>query len=201
RVVDDAVHDAERTQRESPGLLRRGERGIQTREIRAGDAPPLAVAAQVTLRSAILRLVLRQHREAHVGDEPLAAELLQQELARMLLRDVHGPRFDEIAVRELRQPLLLSLHAHEPLDMAPPGRHVRVADRPVDPDAVARVGLVILVAPAEDAPPPHYRAAAHLASPDPRERLVLRPRLRIVPLVAEELARLRVPRPPLLLHG
>ena len=92
----------------------------------------------------------------------------------------------------MREVLVAPLDADELLDVAPPRRHVRVADRPVDGDALFRVRLVVEIAPPVDAPAPHDGAAADLSSANPVERLVVRVRIRVVEIVDEELARVLI---------
>src|SRR3954469_10870092 len=99
----------------------------------------------------------------------------------------------------MRQAFPASLHANELLDIAPPRRHVLVADRPVDAHSFARVRLVVEIAPAKDAAAPHDRLAADLPAANPRERLPFRRRVRVVEVVDEELARVFVAGPALTL--
>src|SRR4051812_1256582 len=112
----------------------------------------------MTLGSA--QVILAEYREAHVRDDALTLELLHQYLARLLLGDVHVPRLQELAIGELREVFLPALHADESLDVTPPGRHIRIPDRPVDADAVALICREILIAPAKHAAAPHDGAAA-----------------------------------------
>src|SRR4051812_14389257 len=94
----------------------------------------------------------------------------------------------------MRQAFAASLDADELLDVAPPRRHVVVADRPVDGDSFAGVRFVIEITPAKDAAAPHDRLATDLPAANPRERLAFRRRVRVVQIVDEELARIFVAR-------
>src|ERR1051325_2957605 len=85
-----------------------------------------------------------------------------------------------------------ALHPDEFLDVTPPWRHVLVSNRPVDRDAFLQVRFVVEVAPAENAATPHDRLAAHLAAANPRKRLALGSRIRVVEIVDEKIARVLV---------
>src|SRR5215472_18108309 len=102
---------------------------------------------------------LGEDRRAPDGKHALASPALMHRVAHAQLRTVELHRREEFPVRKLCQALGLAAHADELLDVAVPGCDVRIADRPVDRDAFARVGLEVEVAPAVDLPPPHERAA------------------------------------------
>src|SRR5258705_13945478 len=133
-------------------------------------------------------VVLRQHREPHVGDHSLATKLGEQTLPAPLFRGVHRPRLEELSIRQLRETLGTALDADELLDVAPPWRNVLVPEGPVDRYALLQVRLVVEIAPAEYTPAPHYRLSADLPAAYPRKRLPLRRRVRIVEIVDEKLA-------------
>ncbi len=86
----------------------------------------------------------------------------------------------------MRQSFLLAAHADEALDVIVPRRDVGVADRPVDGDAVAQVGLEIEIAPAVHLASPDDRLAAHLPRAEPVERPIGRRRVRVVDVVGPE---------------
>src|SRR3954464_982365 len=145
-------------------------------------------------------MILAENSEPHVGHDALAIELRQQDFASFLLRGIHRPRLQEFTIRQLRESFVPSLDPDELLDVAPPRRHVFVANRPVDRDAFACVRLVIEIAPAENAATPHDRLSANLPASYPREGFALRRRIRIVEIVDEELARVLVARSALTLN-
>jgi hypothetical protein len=68
---------------------------------------------------------------------------------------------------QLRQSFGLAGDPDELLDVVVPRRDIGVADRPVDADPFARIGLEIEIAPAVDLPAPHDRAPAHLPAANP----------------------------------
>src|SRR6267378_1909771 len=185
-VVDDAVYDAVGPQRQPPSGARRGQRDPDAREIRAGDAAPLARAAVVAGGAPAVRL--REDRDPADRHDPLAREVLGDAVPDHLLGAVQRHRGEELAVGQLRQAKALAADAGEPLDVIVPRRDVGVADRPVHAQAVARVGLEVEVAPAVHLPPPHDGPAAYLASADPVKRLVGIDRVGILPVVDEKLA-------------
>src|SRR5438093_10405693 len=84
--------------------------------------------------------------------------------------------------------------------MVVPRRDVGVADRPVHPEPVARVGAEVEVAPAVHLAAPHDGAAADLAAPDPVKRLGGSERVRGLAVVDEELAAVLVARVAVALH-
>src|SRR5258705_5706213 len=137
-------------------------------------------------------VVLRQHRESHVGDHSLATKLGEQNLPASLFRRVHRPWLEELPIRQLRETFGTALDADELLDVAPPWRNVLVPEGPVDCYAFLRVRLVVEIAPAEYTPAPHYRLSADLPAAYPRKRLPLRCRVRVVEIVDEKLARVFV---------
>ena len=94
-------------------------------------------------------------------------------LLHLLLEAVHRHRRQELAVGQLRQALAAAADAGEALDVVVPRRDVLVADRPVDGDAVARVGLEVEVAPAVRLPAPQQRPAADVIAAHPVEALDL----------------------------
>ena len=102
-----------------------------------------------------------------------AAERLRDALLHLALEAVHLHRRQELAVGQLRQAVAAAADAGKALDVVVPRRDVRVADRPVDGDAVARVGLEVEVAPAVRLPPPEQRAAADVIAAHPVEALDL----------------------------
>src|SRR6476660_6477109 len=92
----------------------------------------------------------------------------------------------------MRESFVLALHADELLDIAPPRRHVLVADRPIDGDSLLRVRLVVEIAPPEHAAAPHDRLAADLPPANPRERLAFGRLVWIVEIIYKKLARVLV---------
>ena len=133
-------------------------------------------------------MVLSENCEPGIGDQSLTAKLLQQNLPPLRLGGVELPRRLEFSVGKMREPLLASLNADELLDVAPPRRQIVVAERPIDAESLARVGLEVEIAPAIDTATPHDRAPADLTSANPVEGLALRSRVRIVEIVDEELS-------------
>src|SRR6266550_53203 len=81
-----------------------------------------------------------------------------------------------------------SLDSDELLDVAPPRCQILVTERPIDADALARVGLEVEIAPAIDAASPHNRASANMPPAYPVKRLPLGKRVGIVEIVDEKLA-------------
>ena len=170
RVVDERMHHAVGDDGEPPRRPRGGERGGLAREIRPGGAAPLAGAA-VVARQAVVQ-GLGEDRHAADGEPPVGKGALEPRLHELLAR-VHLHRRLELPVRELRQAQLLPAHADEAFHVAVPGRHVGVANRPVDAMPVPQIRLEIEVAPPVHLPPPDQRLSAHLVSLNPGERLVL----------------------------
>ena len=85
------------------------------------------------------------------------------------------------------RPGVLAADADELLDVVVPGLDVLVADRPVDADALARVGLEVQIAPAEAVPRPQQRPAAHLIAAIPAE--VLHRVVGVIDVLHEEVLR------------
>src|SRR5207247_8799963 len=104
------------------------------------------------------------------------------------LGTVHGPRRHDVAGRQLRAAEPLPAHADEPLDVTVPGRQVVVADRPIDPGAVAQVGGEVEVAPTPAQPTPDEAAPAQLVAADPAKRLVVGSDVGVLPIVHEEVS-------------
>src|SRR5262249_26304543 len=100
-------------------------------------------------------------------------------------------RWHELPIGQLRQALRLSAHTDEPLDVAVPGRNIRVAYRPVDADTLLRVGFEVQVTPSIDLPAPRDRAPADVTATDPYEWLAGIVVVGILQVVDEDL------RPPL----
>ena len=184
-VVGDAVNDAVRPQREPAGRLRRRQRRVDAGEVRACDAATVARPAVVARRPAVMRL--GEHRTAADRDHPFAGPGAPDGIAHRLLDTVQRHRLEEFPVGKLRQPFRLAADADERFDVVVPGRDVGVANRPVDADAFARVGLEVEVAPAIDLPAPHNRAPPDLAAADPRERLAFGRGVGVFEIVDEEL--------------
>src|SRR5690606_28714897 len=104
----------------------------------------------------------RQVRDAS-GDDPATPVEQVLEAARdERLPAVERHRRLELAIRKLRQPFARAGDAREALDVVVPRCEIRVANRPVRADAVARVRLEIEVAQAIALPAPEQRAAADL---------------------------------------
>src|SRR5206468_10981964 len=135
-------------------------------------APAITGPAEMTLLPA--EVVLGDYRKSGIGDEPLPAELLQQDLTSSCLGRVELPGPLELSVRKMREIFLPSLDANEFLDVAPPRRQILVANRPIDAVSLARVRLKIEIAPAVHAATPHDRSAADLTTAYPVERLSIR---------------------------
>jgi len=184
-VVGDAVHDAVRPQGEAAGRLRGGQRGVDAREVGARDAAAMARPAVMARRPAVMRL--GEHGAAANRDHPFARPRAPDRVPHRLLDAVERHRLEELAVGQLRQPFRLAADPDERLDVVVPRRDVGVANRPVDANALARVGLEIEIAPAIDLPPPHDRAPADLAAANPRERFVGRRGVRVFEVVHEKL--------------
>jgi hypothetical protein len=91
----------------------------------------------------------------------------------MLLARVHLHRREELAIGKVRQSEPFPAHTDVLLDVAVPGRDVRVADRPVDGDPLLQVRLEVEVTPAIDLASPDERLAADLIALDPGEGLRL----------------------------
>jgi len=124
----------------------------------------------VTGGAAVVRL--GQHGAAADCDHPFARPRAPDRFTNRLLDAVQRHRLEEFAVGELRQPLRLAADADEGLDVVVPRGDVRVANRPVDADAFARVRLEVEVAPTIDLAAPHDRAPPTWRAANPRERLV-----------------------------
>ena len=107
----------------------------------------------------------------------------------MFLDAGHLHRGQEYAIGNLRKPLGAAADAHERLYVVVPGGEVGVADRPVHAVSVPGVGLEVEIAHPVALPAPHDRPSAHLAAPDPAERLVRVGRVGVLDVVDEELAR------------
>src|SRR6266576_3209393 len=107
-------------------------------------------------------------------------------LAHVLLDAIQRHRRQKLAGGELREAFGLTAHPDEALDAIVPGRDVRVADRPIDRDAVAHVGLEIEIAPAVDLASPDDRLAADLPGAKPVERSIGRRAVGVVDIVGPE---------------
>ena len=105
---------------------------------------------------------------------------------------VIGARREELAVGHLREVVLRTVDAEEPLEIGVVRGEVGVRDGPVGAVSVAARGLEFEVGEARRDGVPHERAAADAAGPDPAERLPLGGRVRVVVVVDEEI---RVCRP------
>ena len=169
-VTDQAVGDGMGTESQ-PARGRGGGKGRGVaREVRAiGTA---AVAEVPTLAGAAPVVRPRQH--GHVAhDQVPAGERRRDALPQVPLEAVHLERRQQVALGELGEAGLLPADADESLDAVVPGREVRVAQRPVDPDAFLEVGFEVEVAPAEAVARPEQRTPADLVAPEPVERLLL----------------------------
>src|SRR5205823_10312193 len=131
----------------------RGQRGVEAGEVRPRDAPLLARAAVVAGEAAVV--TLREDGAAPDGHDALPPERLENLRANVGFRGGHLHRLEEDAVGELWQPLRLTAHADESLDVLVPGGDILVADRPVGAVAVPGVRLEIQIAPAIDLSSPH----------------------------------------------
>ena len=156
------------------------------------DAAALARAAVVARGAPPVRL--RENRGASDRQHPLPGEMLRDAVLDHLLRAVQRHRREELAVRELRQAERFARDPDELLHVVVPRRDIGVADGPVDAEPVARVRREVEVAPAVHLPTPHDGLAAHLAAPDPVERLVGIEAVGVVAVVHEELAAVLVAR-------
>ena len=199
RVPDHAVHDAVRAQRHPAGGLGGGERGVERTEVALRDAAAVAGAAVVAGAPSLV--VAGEDGRAPDRHHPGVAEVARDRLLHRVLDAGHLHGRQQDAVRQLGEPLRLAADADELLDVRVPRGEVRVADRPVDPDPVARVGLEIEIAEAIRLPRPHDRAPADLSPPDPQEGLLVGRRVRVLDVVDEELPAHLVAGVALALHG
>jgi hypothetical protein len=101
----------------------------------------------------------------------------------VLLNAVQFHRREERPVRQVREPFRLAAHPDEALDVVVPWGEVRVADGPIDGDAVAQIGFEIQIAPAIDLASPDDGLAADLPGAKPVERPIRRRGVRIVGVV------------------
>ena len=108
------------------------------------------------------------------GNDPaVSAELLREPAGDRLLGAVERHRRLELPVRKLRQSFNRSGDARVLLDVVVPRREIRVADRPVDGDALAAVGLEVEIAESVALAAPGQRAAADVIAAIPVEALDL----------------------------
>ena len=144
-----------------------------------------AADAQVAILTGTALRAVRERR-GQVGRSPdgeRAAESVRQHAPQALLHAIELHRRQKLPVRKLRQILGLTADADEALDMIVPGREIVIADRPVDRDALARIGLEVHRAPAITLPAPHDGAPADVVAAYPVEALNLD--VRIVQVVDE----------------
>ena len=169
-IADQAVGDGVGTEGQPAGGGGGGKgRGV-AREV--GAVGTAAVAEVPALAGAAAVVGPRQH--GHVAhDQVPAGERRRDALAQVPLEAVHLEGRQQVALRKLGQAGLLAADADEGLHAVVPGREVRVAQRPVDPDAFLEVGLEVEVAPAEAVARPEQRPPADLVAPEPVERLLL----------------------------
>src|SRR3989442_2751713 len=191
-VVDDAVNDTVGPEREPPRGARHRQRHADAVEVGVGDAAALARAAVVTRRASPVRC--REDRHPADGDDALGGEALRDPVPDDLLGAVERHRREEFPVGQLRQAERLAADPDELLDVIVPRRDVGIADRPIHPEAVARVGFEVEVAPAVHLSAPHDGLATHLAAADPVERLVGVEGVWVLAVVDEELAAVLVAR-------
>ncbi len=158
------------TESQPPRGRRGGEGRRVAREVRAvGTA---AVAEVAALAGAAPVVGPRQH--GHVAhDQVPAGERRRDALSQVLLEAVHLEGWQQVALGKLGESGFLATDADEGLHAVVPGREVRVAQRPVDPDSFLEVGFEVEVAPPEAVARPEERAPAHLVAPEPMERLEL----------------------------
>ena len=187
RIVDDLGDDRERAERQP---LRRvgGRQGRRVAaEVGAERTAADAAVAVLAVAAAVVRL-------GQVGDPPdghrAAAERLRDPALDLLFQAVHRHRRQVDAVGQLRQPVARAADAGEALDVLVPGRDVRVADRPVDAEAVLGVGLEVEVAPAVRLAAPEQRTAADVVAAHPVEALHLG--VRVLLVVDEPMGRRRM---------
>jgi len=153
------------------------------------EKPFAANAAEAETMAAAAKRAGRVLMEAfHYRHHPLAAERLENVLTRSLFDAVHRHRRKELAVGKLRQPFALAADTDESLDVIVPWRDVRVANRPIDTDALLRVGFKIEIAPAIRLAAPDDRTATDLPAADPHERLGFVGGIRVLLVIDEELA-------------
>ena len=183
-VVREALHDAKWTQRETTGRARCGQRRVDAAEIRPRDAPPVARSTVVTGRASVVRL--GEDGDASDCEHALAPEPVLHSLPDVLLRAVQRHRRQELAVRQLRQTLFLAADADEAVHVIVPWRDVGIANRPIDRDAVAQIGLEVEVAPAINLAAPDDRLAADLPGAEPVERTVRGRRVRVLHVIRPE---------------
>jgi len=135
------VDDAERSEREAAGFARGGKRRVDAAEVRKGYATTRAVSTEVTLLATIV--ILSEHRQTRVRDQPLAAELREENLACLLLRGVERPRRLKLTIRQMGKILATSLYPDESLDMTPPWSEILVSQRPIDSKTLPRIRLEV----------------------------------------------------------
>src|SRR5688572_4707709 len=163
--------DGVRLQREIAGGRRGRQRDAVRREIRAERAAARALVAALAWPASIV--LARQHRGGAADELALAPELRRHASADVLLERVHLERRLQDLLGQLREARVLAARADEALHVFVPGLDVRVADRPVDADALAQVRLEVEIAEAEYVARPHERASADVITAIPVERLRL----------------------------
>ena len=170
-VVQHLGRDRVHLEREPPrGHRRRQRRGLRA-EVAAVRAAEHARVAVLARRAARQRL--RRVRDT-AGDDPaptveLAAEAARDQIFAAVQR--HGGL--KLPVRQLREPVARAGDAGMPLDVVVPRRELRVANGPIDRDAVAHVAFEIEIAPAITLPSPQQGAAADVIAAIPVETLDL----------------------------
>jgi hypothetical protein len=110
----------------------------------------------------------------HLGEHGRSAdrqdsivEIFRQAVAKSEFRAVHFHRREKFSVGQLRQAFRLPADAGEFFNIVVPGRDVRIANRPVDGNAVFQIRLKIEIAPTIALAPPSDRLSADLATANP----------------------------------
>src|ERR1051325_1989989 len=81
----------------------------------------------------------------------------------------HLHRWEKFSIGKLRQTFGLAANAGELFDVVVPRGYVRIADWPIDSNAVAKIRFKIQIAPAIALPAPHDGFAADLSPANPTE--------------------------------
>src|SRR2546421_2126452 len=125
-------------------------------------------AAVVTRGAAFVHA--RQDRGAPDGHDAIV-EVFGDCVAHILLDARHFHGRQKLAVGKLRQTFSLTADASELFDVVVPRRDVRVANGPIDSDALFQVGLEVQIAPAIALAPPKKRFTADLTPANPGKML------------------------------